>query len=132
MNDLRQPYRELTVYEKAYEASLNIYKVSSSFPDNEKFGITSQIRRSATGICANIAEGYGRQMSSDADFKRFLVMAKGSCQEVAVWIDYCQDLGFIDSACYQRWQNDYIEVSKMLFALIRTLESRNSKLRTCN
>jgi four helix bundle protein len=129
---LDQPYKNLKVYQKAYAISLEIYRTSASFPKEEKFGIIDQLRRSATSICANIAEGYGRQLSSDADFKRFLVMAKASCQEIGVWIDYCRDLSFVNDSCHEKWQQEYTEISKMLFALIKTLESRNSKLVTRN
>ena len=128
--ELVQPYRNLKVYQKAYAVSLEIYKTSASFPREEKFGITNQLRRSATSICANIAEGYGRQLSSDADFKRFLIIAKGSCQEIGVWIDYCRDLSFVEDSIYKKWQQKYVEISKMLFALVKTLESRNSQLAT--
>ncbi len=129
---LLQPYKGLKVYQKAYAVSLEIYKVSMSFPKEERFGITDQLRRSATSICANIAEGYGRQLSSDADFKRFLVIARGSCHEMSVWIDYCRDLNFIDDVCHQKWLQEYTEISKMLFALIKTLNPRNSKPVTRN
>ena len=116
-----QSHYELKVYQRAYAVSLEVYQRSRSFPKEERFAITDQIRRASSSVCANIAEGYGRQMSSDADFKRFLVMAKGSCHEMGVWIDYCLDLGFIDQVCHQKWQQEYLEVSKMLFGLIKTL-----------
>ncbi len=116
-----QSHHDLKVYQRSYEASLNIYEITSGFPEHERYGITSQIRRASSSICANIAEGYGRQMGSDADFKRFLVMAKGSCHEMGVWIDFCLDLGFIDKKQHQEWQEEYIEISKMLFSLIKKL-----------
>lgn len=114
-------YRDLKVYQKAYALSLEIYKKSSSFPKEEKFGITDQLRRSATSICANIAEGYGRGLTSNPDYKRFVVIARGSCQETSVWIDYSKDLGFIDSDTHTVWQKEYVEISKMLFSLIKAL-----------
>ena len=127
-----QPYRSLKVYQKAYAVSLEIYRVSTSFPKEERFGIIDQIKKASTSVCANIAEGYGRQISSDADFKRFLIIAKGSCMEMGVWIDYCKDLNFIDHDLYSKWRQEYIEISKMLFSLIKNLESRNSQLATRN
>lgn len=132
LRDADRPYRELKVYQKAYAISLEVYKESGSFPKEEKFGITDQLRRAATSICANIAEGYGRQLASDANFKRFLVMSRASCQEMSVWLDYCKDLGFIGQDSYKIWQQEYVEISKMLFAFIKSLESRNSKLLTRN
>ncbi len=117
-----QSHRDLRVYQRAYEASLEIYRKCQEFPKETRFTITDQIQRAASGICANIAEGYGRQIISNADFRRFLVMAKGSCHEVGVWIDYCHDLNLIDQACHRKWQNEYVEISKMLFGLIKSLK----------
>lgn len=116
-----QSHYDLQVFQRAYAISLEVYKVSSTFPREERYAITDQIRRASSSICANIAEGYGRQMTSDTDFKRFLVIAKGSCHEMAVWIDYSFDLKFIDQACHEKWQREYLEISKMLFGLIKTL-----------
>ncbi|MCB1783605.1 MAG: four helix bundle protein [Alphaproteobacteria bacterium] len=112
-------HKDLLVFQKAYAISLQIYKESKSFPKEEKFAITDQLRRASTSICANIAEGYGRQLASKPDFKRFLIIAKGSCQEVTVWIDYCKDLSFIDKKTAEAWENEYTEISKMLYALIQ-------------
>ena len=120
-NGIGQSHHDLKVFRRAYEISLEIYQISKSFPQEEKYGITDQLRRSASSICANIAEGYGRQISSNADFKRFLVMAKGSCHEMGVWIDYCRDLKFIEEERHGKWQQEYLEISKMLFGLIKTL-----------
>ena len=103
------------VYRRAYALSLEIYTTSKRFPDEERYGITNQMRKAASSICANIAEGYGRQISSNADFRRFLVMSKGSCHEMGVWVDYCLDLDFIDKECHKKWQNEFLEISKMLF-----------------
>ncbi len=112
-------FRDLIVYRCAYAISLEIYKRSTGFPTEERYAVTDQIRRCATGICANIAEGYGRQMTSDTDFRRFLVIAKGSAQEAIVWTDYCKDLEFIDHETWEKWKNEYDETSRMLFAFIR-------------
>ena len=114
-----QSHKDLIVFQRAYELSLEIYKKSLDFPKEERYAITDQLRRSATSICANIAEGYGRQLTSNAEFKRFLIIAKGSCQETQVWIDYCKDLLFIDEMTAFTWQKSYIEISKMLYALIQ-------------
>lgn len=114
-------HRDLLVYNKAYIVSLEIYRASESFPIEEKHGVTNQLRRSSTSICANIAEGYGRQINSNTDFKRFLVIAKGSCQETIVWVDYCKDLSFINKETWEKWNNEYTEISKMLYSFIAKL-----------
>lgn len=119
--DKRQNHRDLLIYQRAYTASLKIYTASKNFPKEERYAITDQIRRASSSICANIAEGYGRQLSSDNDFKRFLVMAKGSCHEMSVWIDYCRDLGFINPETWENWHNEYQEISKMIYAFIQKL-----------
>lgn len=118
----QQNHRDLMIYQRAYQASLEIYNASKNFPKEERFAITDQIRRASSSICANIAEGYGRQLSSNNDFKRFLVIAKGSCHEMSVWIDYCKDLSFIDNSTWQKWNDEYIEISKMIYAFIQKLE----------
>ena len=71
-----QPHYDLKLYQRSYGMSLEIYRKSSDFPKEERFAITDQIRRSSSSICANIAEGYGRQIGSDKDFRRFLIMAR--------------------------------------------------------
>lgn len=121
VQEISQSHRDLKIYQRAYSISLEIYKVSKNFPKEERFAITDQLRRASSSICANIAEGYGRQLSSDADFKRFLVIAKGSCHEMDVWIDFCKDLEFITEGQAQKWKAEYIEISKMLFAFIKKL-----------
>jgi four helix bundle protein len=68
-----QDFKNLKVWQKSHELTLEIYKVTASFPKEELFGLTSQIRRASSSISANIAEGCGRQ--SDADFARFLQIA---------------------------------------------------------
>lgn len=117
-----QSHKNLQVYQRSYTISLEIYKVSRNFPKEERFAITDQLRRSSSSICANIAEGYGRQLSSDNDFKRFLIIAKGSCLEAQVWIDFCHDLGFIEQDTKEKWQSEYEQLSKMLYSLIKNLE----------
>lgn len=112
-------HRDLLVYTRSYAASLDIYQKSKHFPKEERYAITDQIRRASTSICANIAEEYGRQLTSKADFKRFLVIAKGSCQEMFVWIDFCKDLNLIDEKTWKNWIEEYTAISKMLFSLIQ-------------
>ncbi len=118
----QQNHRDLMIYQRAYKASLEIYKASKTFPKEERFAITDQIRRASSSICANIAEGYGRQLSSNNDFKRFLIIAKGSCHEMSVWIDYCKDLGFINEQTWKKWNDEYVEISKMIYGFIQTLK----------
>ncbi len=123
MQEVFQSHRDLKIYQRSYAISLEIYKETKNFPKEEQFGITSQIRRASSGICANIAEGYGRQLSSNADFKRFLIIAKGSCHEMDVWLDFCIDMSFVDPELANKWKTEYLEISKMLFAFINKLKT---------
>ena len=70
------------------------------------------MRRASKSICANLAEGFGRQAASPADFRRFVVMAIGSADEMRVWARYCLDLGYIDEATWQRWRQEYREIAQ--------------------
>ncbi len=110
--------RDLEVFKKAYLISLEIHQSSLLFPKHEQFhGLADQMRRASKGICANLAEGFGRQKVSAADFRRFIVMAIGSADEMQVWLSYCQDLGYIPPVTSQTWQSSYQEIARMLSGL---------------
>ena len=110
-------YRELKVWEKAHHLTLKIYQVTSSFPKEEMYGMTSQIRRASSSIPANIAEGGGRD--SDAQFINFLQIASGSASELDYHLLLAHDLKFINDSDYTALANDLIEIRKMLTSFIR-------------
>ena len=83
----------------------------------EQRALAEQIRRASKSICANLAEGFGKQVASPREFQRFLAMAIGSADEMRVWTRYCLDLGYIDEATWQRWRDTYQEVAQMLHGL---------------
>ena len=112
-------FRELQVYQKAYEVSLEIHKVTLKFPQYERDELGSQIRRASKSVTMNIAEGFGRN-DSLADFKRFMIMAVGSCDEVRVQLDYCRDLGYINEEQHKTYEDAYVVVGKMLTKMIKT------------
>ena len=87
------------------------------FPQAEQFGLAEQMRRASKGICANIAEGFGRQRDSSDESKRFLVIAIGSCQEMQVWARYALDLGYVDEPIASKWRGEYEEFARMLRGL---------------
>ena len=68
-------------------------------------------------MCANIGEGFGKQRQSVAEFRRFLMIAMGSADEMRVWSRYCLDLGYIEEAEWQKWRDEYHEIAKMLQGL---------------
>lgn len=113
-------FEELEVFQRAYRTSLEIHKVTLKFPKIEQFGLADQIRRSSKSICSNIAEGFGKQNHSTAEFKRYISMAIGSSDEMRVWLRYSLDLGYIEEMEWQTWRAEYQEISKMLQGLHRS------------
>ena len=111
-------YEDLSVYQKSYSLSVRIYKLSRTLPKHETYGIISQISRAALSIPLNIAEGYGKR-DSVAEFKRFLHMAKGSCDEMKVLIDFCTDVGYFDEKLKAELKIGYDEIGKMLHGLLK-------------
>jgi four helix bundle protein len=112
-------FENLEVFQRAYKVSLEIHKKSLEFPKREQYGLADQIRRASKSVCANLAEGYGKSHSA-AEFKRFIQMAIGSSDEMRVWLRYCLDLEYIEKKTWQRWRDEYQEISKMLQGLHRS------------
>jgi len=112
-----QSFRDLQVYEKSYALSVKMYQFANTLPSEERYGLISQIKRASTSIPLNIAEGYGKR-SSAAEFKRFLLMAKGSCNEMQVLLDLSRDLGYMSRASHEETTGAYDEVARMLSGLI--------------
>jgi len=112
-------FEDLVVFQRAYRLSLEIHRQSLNFPAIEQRALGDQIRRASKSICANIAEGFGKQRGAAAEFKRFLRIAMGSADEMRVWCRYCFDLGYVDEATWMRWRNEYEAIAKMLQGLQR-------------
>ena len=109
---------DLEVFQKAYQISLRLHKDSLSFPKHEQLsGIADQIRRASKGICANLAEGFGKQSYSKAEFKRYIAMAIGSADEIRVWLSYSQDLNYLPKESVDRYRQTYQTIAKMLSGL---------------
>jgi four helix bundle protein len=111
-------FEDLEVFQRAYRLSLEIHRASLTFPTVEQRALADQIRRASKSICANIAEGYGRQKRSKAEFRRFLQMAVGSSDEMRVWVRYALDLGYIEQATWQQWRDEYQTTVRMLQSLL--------------
>ena len=116
-------YKELKVWQKSYQLCLEIYKITAKFPKDEKFGLTSQIRRAVVSVPSNIAEGYGRKTT--ADYIKSLYIAYGSNCELETQIMLSGDLGYIDSDILEGIKDDIHEVERMLKALIKSLENKH-------
>ena len=111
-------FEDLEVFQRAYRVSLEVHRASLKFPAAEQRALADQIRRASKSICANVAEGYGRQKRSKAEFRRFLQMAIGSSDEMRVWVRYALDLGYIDEPTWRRWRDEYQTITRMLQSLI--------------
>ena len=112
-----ESFEDLDVFQRAYRLSLVVHRESLGFPKIEQGALGDQIRRASKSIPANIAEGFGKQRLSRAEFRRFLMIAMGPADEVRVWARYCFDLGYIDEKTWQHWRDEYQEIAKMLHGL---------------
>ena len=110
-------FKEIKVWEKAHLLTLEVYKVTSAFPREEMYGLTSQLRRSSASVPANIAEGFGR--SGDAELARFLQIGMGSASEVEYHILLARDLNLLSKASYEDLNGRTVEVKRMLAALLQ-------------
>jgi len=108
------------VWSKAYALALELYKLSRTFPKDELYGLTTQLRRAATSIGANLAEGCGRR--SNNEMARFIKIALGSASELDHHLLLCRDLDFLKNEDYQRCERELTLICKMLAALLSTIE----------
>jgi four helix bundle protein len=114
-------FRQFKVWEKAHHLALEIYKATATFPKEELYGLTSQLRRASVSIPTNIAEGCGR--NTDADFARFLQIAMGSASETEYELILASDLEFLSKNQFEELQSKAEEVKKMLASFLKTLRT---------
>lgn len=114
-----QDFRNLDVWSKAHNITLEIYRLTESFPRSEMFGLSSQIRRAASSIATNIAEGCGR---TQPEFGRFLQIAFGSACEVQYQLLLARDLAFLAPRGYEGINAEVIEVKRMLNSLLKRIQ----------
>ena len=112
---------DLVVFEKAYQLSLVIHKLTLSFPQIEQYALADQLRRATRSICANLAEGFARQCDSKKEFGRYISLSIGSSDEVRIWLQYALDLGYVDHTQVNDLKEKYKEVSRMLRGLLKSL-----------
>ncbi len=115
-------FKDLSVWQKSYRLCLEIYRVTATFPKEEKYGLTSQIRSSVVSIPSNIAEGYGRKTT--LDYIRMLYISYGSVCELETQILLAGDLDLIGKGEMGRLKKDMAEIERMLKALIKSLENK--------
>jgi four helix bundle protein len=120
-NNMRVPartFQDLIVWQKAHEATLLVYKLTGEFPNEEKYGLTSQFRRASVSIAANIAEGFIKK--SDLEKIRFLNISQGSLEECKYYPILAKDLGYGED---KNLNDLYVEVGKMLNAFVTKLKT---------
>jgi four helix bundle protein len=111
---MAQDYKKLIVWKRAHELTLQIYKITKNFPNDERFGLTQQIRRSTSSIELNIAEG---TVGSDKRFLNYLTIALGSCKETECCLLLCKELKYIRDSDY----NEIIQKMGILLSLLQNL-----------
>lgn len=119
---MAQAFQDLTVWQRAMELTEAIYGLTKTFPKEEIYGLTSQLRRASISIASNIAEGRGR--ATDRDFRQFLNIAQGSTYEVQTQLLLAKRLKIGDEALRNSAESLCIETSKMLGAFIQSLGAR--------
>jgi four helix bundle protein len=112
-------YRKLQVWERSHRLTLDVYSATMAFPKEEMYRLTDQLCRAASSIPANIAEGCGR--NGDAEFARFLDIAKGSATELDYHLILARDLGYLPTSHYERLASEVDAVSRMISALATQL-----------
>src|SRR5262249_46956882 len=121
---IMKDFRDLVVWKKAHALTLAVYRVTRTFPREELFGLTSQMRRCSLSIGANIAEGCGKP--GDREFQRFLQIASGSGSELDYHIPVAHDLQLLSDSDFQSLCCDLTQLRKMLTSLIRKIEQERS------
>ena len=117
-----ESFKDLVVWQRAVQLSLAIYKLTASFPDSERFGLTNQLRRASVSVASNIAEGYGR--STKGEYLLFLGHVRGSNCEVQTQLVIADELGFGKVPARREAQGPSEEVSRMLVAIMGKLQKR--------
>ena len=114
-------FRELEIYRRSYAAARAVYEIVKSYPTYEiSHGMADQMRRASLSIPMNIAEGYARK-HSQTDFRRFLLMALGSANEMQVLLDFSKDVGYLSEEKHAKAIAEYEEICKMLSKFIQSI-----------
>lgn len=113
-------FRDLVAWQKAFQVGLAIYEITKAFPESERFGLVSQLRRASVSVASNIAEGYGRQ--STPDYIRFLRMSRGGLYEIETQLLFASELSLISKDDAEQLIERLAECGRVLAGLIRSLE----------
>ncbi|MEK0337852.1 MAG: four helix bundle protein [Nitrosopumilus sp.] len=110
---MKGSFKELKVYQKAYALAIKIHHISKTFPKEETYSLTDQIRRASRSVCTNIAEGY-RKRRYPKHFTSKMTDADGEASETTVWLDFAKEFKYIESEVHSALCSEYDEVGKML------------------
>jgi len=110
-------YRDLKVYQMAYQIALDIHQLTKSFPKEEKYSLTDQIRRSSRSVPANLAEAWKKRRYEKAFISK-LIDCAGEAGETEVWLDFSKDFEYIKDDQYKQLMQRYDEVNRMLYGMI--------------
>jgi four helix bundle protein len=119
-------FRDLKVWNKAHQLTLQVYKLTKTFPKEETYRLSDQLRRAASSIPANIAEGTGRKTLKE--YVQFLCNARGSVEEMNYHLILAKDLGYLSAETSGKLQEGYNETGRMLNGLIKSLRVRDNEL----
>ena len=111
-------YRDLKVYQLAYQLALEIHEITKSFPKEEKYSLTDQIRRSSRSIPTNLAEAWKKRRYEKAFISK-LIDCAGEAGETEVWLDFAKDFGYINIGKHKDLMNRYDEVNRMLYGMMK-------------
>lgn len=117
-------YKELRVWQKAYQLCVEVYRITRNFPKEERYGLTSQIRKAAVSVPSNIAEGYGRKTTRE--YVQALYVAYGSNCELETQVLLSGDLGYIEADDLEKLQKNLGDIERMLKGLINSLKNKHS------
>ena len=118
---MAQDYRQIQIWQRSHQFTLQIYRMTNKFPAEERFGLTSQIRRSAVSVPSNIVEGSARE--SDRDFARFVTIAMASAAELDYQLLLAHDLQYIPSDIYKTLENELNQIRRMMYSFRSSLKT---------
>jgi len=118
---MEQGYKDLKVFQLAYKLAMEIFEITKSFPKEEIYSLTDQIRRSSRSVCVNIGEGY-RKRKYPKHFSSKMTDSDGECTETQIWIDFSKDCKYITNEIRDKLYKEYEEVGRMLGSMVNNPE----------
>lgn len=124
---MNEGFKGLKVYQMAYKIAMEIFHLTKSFPKEETYSLSDQIRRSSRSVCTNIGEGY-RKRKYPKHFSSKMTDADGECSESMIWLDFAKDCKYITEEKHKALSDQYLEVGRMLGSMAENPERFAPKL----